>query len=60
MWCLQGRMTFTAAGRVSNFLNSFNLLNMYLEVNGKRIDSKNISNFKQELDMHKGSIYHHV
>ena len=24
-------------GRVSNFLNSFNLLNMYLEVNGRRL-----------------------
>jgi protein-glucosylgalactosylhydroxylysine glucosidase len=38
-------------GRVSNFLRSFNLLNMNLEVDGKRIDAKNISNFKQELDM---------
>src|SRR4030081_3888255 len=38
-------------GGVSNFLNSFNLLNMYLEINGKRIDAKNITNFKQELDM---------
>ena len=38
-------------GRVSNFLNSFNLLNMYLEINGNRIDGKNISNMKQQLDM---------
>jgi trehalose/maltose hydrolase-like predicted phosphorylase len=38
-------------GRVSNFLNSFNLLNMYLEVDGKRLDAKMVSNFKQELDM---------
>jgi trehalose/maltose hydrolase-like predicted phosphorylase len=38
-------------GRVSNFLNGFNLLNMYLEVDGYRINTKSISNFKQELDM---------
>jgi trehalose/maltose hydrolase-like predicted phosphorylase len=38
-------------GRVSNFLNSFNLLNMYLEIDGRRIDGKMVSNFKQELDM---------
>lgn len=39
-------------GRVSNFLRSFNLLNSYLEVDGKRIDAKSISNFQQQLDMH--------
>jgi len=38
-------------GRVSNFLRSFNLLNMYLEVDGKRLDAKSVSNFKQQLDM---------
>src|SRR5438045_9525819 len=32
-------------GRVSNFLRSFNLLNSYLEVDGKRIDAKSIDNF---------------
>lgn len=39
-------------GMVSNFLHSFNLLNAYLEIDGDRIDSRNISNFKQVLDMH--------
>jgi trehalose/maltose hydrolase-like predicted phosphorylase len=39
-------------GMVSNFLHSFNLLNAYLEIDGDRIDSRNISNFRQELDMH--------
>jgi trehalose/maltose hydrolase-like predicted phosphorylase len=48
---LTGAYDLYGRGRVSNFLNSFNLLNMYLEVDGKRIDIKNISNFKQELDM---------
>lgn len=48
---LAGAYDLYGRGRVSNFLNSFNLLNMYLEINGRRIDSKNISNLKQELDM---------
>jgi protein-glucosylgalactosylhydroxylysine glucosidase len=38
-------------GRVSNFLRSFNLLNMNLEIDGKRMDGRNVTNFKQELDM---------
>jgi trehalose/maltose hydrolase-like predicted phosphorylase len=48
---LAGAYDLYGRGRVSNFLNSFNLLNMYLEIDGKRIDAKNISNFKQELDI---------
>jgi trehalose/maltose hydrolase-like predicted phosphorylase len=52
---LAGAYDLYGRGRVSNFLNSFNLLNMYLEINGKRIDSKNITNFKQELDMQHAS-----
>src|SRR6201996_9606939 len=48
---LAGAYDLYGRGRVSNFLNSFNLLNMYLEINGRRIEQKNISNFKQELDM---------
>jgi len=42
-------------GRVSNFLNSFNLLNMHLDINGKRLDAKSASNMKQELDMQHAS-----
>ena len=42
-------------GRVSNFLNSFNLLNMNLEIDGARIDSKSAKNLKQELDMRHAS-----
>ncbi|QQL51464.1 glycoside hydrolase family 65 protein [Mucilaginibacter ginkgonis] len=49
---LAGAYDLYGRGRVSNFLNSFNLLNSYLEINGKRVDARNISNFKQELDMH--------
>src|SRR5215469_18341500 len=44
---LAGAYDLYGRGRVSNFLNSFNLLNMYLEINGRRIDAKNISNFRQ-------------
>jgi trehalose/maltose hydrolase-like predicted phosphorylase len=52
---LAGAYDLYGRGRVSNFLRSFNLLNMYLEVDGKRIDAKSISNFQQELDMHRAS-----
>jgi trehalose/maltose hydrolase-like predicted phosphorylase len=48
---LAGAYDLYGRGRVSNFLNSFNLLNMYLEVDGQRIDAGKVSNFKQELDM---------
>src|SRR5277367_4288324 len=48
---LAGAYDLYGRGRVSNFLNSFNLLNSYLEINGTRIDAGNISNMKQELDM---------
>src|SRR4051812_13722122 len=49
---LAGAYDLYGRGRVSNFLRSFNLLNMYLEIDSKRIDAKNISNFQQQLDMH--------
>jgi len=48
---LAGAYDLYGRGRVSNFLRSFNLLNMYLEVDGTRISSANITNMKQELDM---------
>ncbi|WP_426493465.1 glycoside hydrolase family 65 protein [Hymenobacter sp. 102] len=43
-------------GRVSNFLNSFNLLNMYLEVDGRRLSGRDATNFRQELDMRRASL----
>jgi len=52
---LAGAYDLYGRGRVSNFLKSFNLLNMYLEVDGKRIDGKSASNLQQELDMKKAS-----
>src|SRR5690349_15123128 len=48
---LAGAYDLYGRGRVSNFLKSFNLLNMYLEIDGKRIDAKSATNMQQELDM---------
>ncbi len=48
---LAGAYDLYGRGRVSNFLKSFNLLNMYLEVDGKRIGSADAANMKQQLDM---------
>lgn len=48
---LAGAYDLYGRGRVSNFLRSFNLLNMYLEIDGKRLDARSVSNFKQQLDM---------
>lgn len=52
---LAGAYDLYGRGRVSNFLKSFNLLNMYLEIDGKRIAAKDAANMKQELDMQKAS-----
>src|SRR3981081_589962 len=48
---LAGAYDLYGRGRVSNFLRSFNLLNMNLEIDGNRVNSANITNMKQELDM---------
>src|SRR5690348_7214528 len=53
---LAGAYDLYGRGRVSNFLRSFNLLNMYLEIDGKRLDNfSSVSNFHQQLDMHHAS-----
>ena len=43
-------------GRVSNFLNGFNLLNMYLEIDGRRLGAADARNFRQQLDMRGASL----
>src|SRR5215469_4960844 len=48
---LAGAYDLYGRGRVSNFLNSFNLLNGSLQINGREVQLKDISNFKQQLDM---------
>ncbi len=52
---LAGAYDLYGRGRVSNFLRSFNLLNMYLEIDGKRINASQAQQFRQELDMRKAS-----
>src|SRR4029079_9229642 len=47
---LAGAYDLYGRGRVSNFLKSFNLLNMYLEVDGKRVNAAGVSSMVQELD----------
>ena len=48
---LAGAYDLYGRGRVSNFLRSFNLLNMTLDIDGKRIDGKTVSSMQQQLDM---------
>lgn len=52
---LAGTYDLYGRGRVSNFLNSFNLLNMRLDINGKGLDAGSVKNFRQELDMHRAA-----
>ena len=52
---LAGAYDLYGRGRVSNFLTSFNLLNAYLEIDGRRMDAKAATNMKQELDMQHAS-----
>lgn len=48
---LAGAYDLYGRGRVSNFLRSFNLLNMNLDIDGQRIDKRGTKNMKQQLDM---------
>ncbi len=49
---LNGAFDLYGRGRVSNILKTFNFMNMYLEVDGARIDNfKQVQNFQQSLDM---------
>ena len=52
---LAGAYDLYGRGRVSNFLKSFNLLNSYLEIDGRRIDRSNTTNMTQSLDMKHAS-----
>ena len=48
---LAGAYDLYGRGRVSNFLKSFNLLNMYIEIDGRRLSNADVSNMQQSLDM---------
>lgn len=52
---LAGAYDLYGRGRVSNFLRSFNLLNMYLEIDSRRIAANGVTNMKQTLDMRGAS-----
>lgn len=52
---LSGAYDLYGRGRVSNFLRSFNLLNMQIDINGRRVSASNVSNFTQELNMKEAS-----
>jgi trehalose/maltose hydrolase-like predicted phosphorylase len=52
---LAGAYDLYGRGRVSNFLKSFNLLNMYMEVDGKRLSNADVTNMRQQLDMQQAS-----
>ncbi|MEJ7680914.1 MAG: glycoside hydrolase family 65 protein [Segetibacter sp.] len=54
---LNGAFDLYGRGRVSNILKTFNFVNMYLEVDGARIESFNqVQNARQALDMRHGSM----
>jgi len=52
---LAGAYDLYGRGRVSNFLRSFNLLNMNLDIDGRRVSAASVTNMKQELDMRKAA-----
>jgi len=51
---LSGAYDLYGRGRVSNFLRSFNLLNMQVGIDGEQINKGNIQHLKQTLDMKNG------
>jgi len=52
---LAGAYDLYGRGRVSNFLRSFNLLNMRLDIDGRSIGTAEATGMKQELDMKKAA-----
>lgn len=52
---LAGAYDLYGRGRVSNFLKSFNLLNMRMDIDGASISSSNVQGFRQQLDMKNAS-----
>jgi len=52
---LAGAYDLYGRGRVSNFLRSFNLLNMQMDIDGRRLGANDAHNMKQQLDMQHAS-----
>jgi protein-glucosylgalactosylhydroxylysine glucosidase len=53
---LNGAYDQYGRGRVSNFLQSFNLVNMNVDIDGRRLGNVDATNMKQVLDMKHASI----
>lgn len=53
---LNGVYDYYQRGRVSNILKTFNHINMNLDVDGRRIGPRDISNYRQTLDMKKAAL----
>lgn len=54
---LNGAFDLYGRGRVSNILKTFNFVNMYLEVDGSRIETfSQVQNMQQVLDMRHGNM----
>ena len=53
---LNGAYDQYGRGRVSNFLQSFNLVNMNMDIDGQRISNADATNMKQVLDMRHASL----
>jgi protein-glucosylgalactosylhydroxylysine glucosidase len=53
---LNGAYDQYGRGRVSNFLQSFNLVNMNMDIDGRRIGNADASNMRQVLDMKHASL----
>ena len=52
---LAGAYDLYGRGRVGNFLKSFNLLNMYMEIDGRRLSNADATNMQQQLNMQHAS-----
>ncbi|ANE49177.1 glycoside hydrolase family 65 protein [Flavisolibacter tropicus] len=53
---LNGAYDLYGRGRVSNFLQGFNLVNMNLDIDGRRIGNADVTQMRQVLDMRHASI----
>jgi protein-glucosylgalactosylhydroxylysine glucosidase len=53
---LNGAYDQYGRGRVSNFLKSFNLVNMNMDIDGNRVSNSDVSNMRQVLDMKHASL----
>lgn len=53
---LNGTFDYYQRGRVSNILKTFNHVNMNLDVDGRRIGIRDVSNYRQVLDMKKAEL----